>query len=492
MDQQSLVADVLENLFSSPEKPTAGNYLAPAETARIVDATLGYIRSRGDQTEYHYLKAHRKRLAESLSMVPLAETSDASFLEIGCHGFMGFWAFRHLGYSKVEGVEFRPDREVPISERAINFDHDAAAITVHNVGISAGEWSIKGTYDTISLLETLEYVKPDPMGILTRISHLMNESSRLLISVPNALSYTVLHELLTGTPSWNHWFFHPDSARGTRRTFEYSPISFKILIKAAGFSELAFRTLFTLADKDDLSEMFEIAKALSIDPRLFGDTVITQVKKPYCSPPIRYPDCIYNANDYHRTTHPLLELRRHEAVKAFLEWRQEQQREAEVQRRNLEARIANIEARAAAAIRSAKQRAEEEVKATSALTAESRLVADNNRLEHALSEATLANQRANDAEDRERKALERAKEADARTSEALTRFVREQRRLEEALQQEQVRAHELEARITGKSASAAWRVAAQMRRLSEVLPRNRLRVRSICAPLWGWIRKLVD
>jgi 2-polyprenyl-3-methyl-5-hydroxy-6-metoxy-1,4-benzoquinol methylase len=345
MDQQWLAKHVVDNLFSVPEEPAVGRFISITDAQRIVSATIDHVGGCGDPREFEYLKAHRRRLATSLSLVPMAETADSSFLDVGCYGYMAFWASRHLGYRQVEGIELRPDLPDAISLRSVNVGPDTASVTVYNFDISDECWPLDGTYDTVLLLEVLEHINIDPSGVLANIAKRMRDSSILLVSVPNALSYITLREFVTGAPPWNYWFFHPDLSHEPRHCFEYPPIFFKIMLQAAGFSELAFRTVFSFSDPADLDDMFEIANTLSIDPRLFGDTLIAQVKKVWDTAPIRYPDCIYNGDQYYESTYPTLEPLRRQAIDRFLESRRDQRRQLEA----AEARAAAAEAKSVAA-----------------------------------------------------------------------------------------------------------------------------------------------
>jgi hypothetical protein len=73
-----------------------------------VEETILHSRRSGSAQEHEYLKGHRHRLAESLTMIPKAESEEASCLDIGCDRYMAFWAWRYLGYANVEGIEMRP------------------------------------------------------------------------------------------------------------------------------------------------------------------------------------------------------------------------------------------------------------------------------------------------------------------------------------------------------------------------------------------------
>ncbi len=103
------------------------------------------------------------------------------------------------------------------------------------------------------------------------------------MSAPNAVSYKTLQEHLTGMPPWTYWFFHPDLSREPRHVFKYTPFVLKVLVQASGLQESAFRTICAYSDRNAVDDIFEIGEELSIDPRLFGETMIVQARKNFGS-----------------------------------------------------------------------------------------------------------------------------------------------------------------------------------------------------------------
>jgi 2-polyprenyl-3-methyl-5-hydroxy-6-metoxy-1,4-benzoquinol methylase len=303
--QTDLVRQVLAEIDTIPEAPLQGRYLSLLEADAIVSRTIEHVQRTGSAREYVYLNGHRKRLAASLAMIPMAESETASCVDIGCYGYTAFWAWRHLGYSRVEGIEMCPG-EPAIIERTVEMDGERLALRVHNFDISQPEWPLEGSFDTLLFFETLEHVAHDPSGVMLNVTRRMAPESTLVMSVPNAVSYKTLQEFMTGAPPWTYWFFHPDLSHEPRHSFEYTPIFFKILLRCAGLSENAFRTIAAYADQCTVDEYAEIGRALSVESRLFGETMIVQARKSAEKPLFRYPDCIYDGDRYYRSTYPLL------------------------------------------------------------------------------------------------------------------------------------------------------------------------------------------
>ena len=219
MEQRELIEQVVDDLLTTPEVPMEGRYLSLAEAEAIVDETIDYVRNCGEAAEYVYSNGHRRRLAVSLTMIPFAESADASCLDVGCYGYMAFWAWRNLGYARVEGIEMRPDVNAPVLSRCIQICGQRLDLKIHNFNITQPEWPIQSTFDTILFLETLEHVDSDPSGVLLKVTQRMHRESLLVISVPNAVSYKTLQEFMAGAPPWVSWFFHPDLKHEPRHSF---------------------------------------------------------------------------------------------------------------------------------------------------------------------------------------------------------------------------------------------------------------------------------
>lgn len=307
MNQQLLAERVVAELGVIPETPAHGRYLPLERAYEIVDETIEHLRRTGGALEYTYVLGHRRRLAASLTMIPMAEKDDATCLDVGCFGYMAYWAWRYLGYAHVEGIELQPDDPRPIVTRTVEMEGTRLDIRIHNFDLGQQDWPIEERFDTILFFETLEHVDKDHSGVMLNITERMGAEATLVMSVPNSVSYKTLKEFMSGAPPWTYWFFSPDLKHEPRHCFEYTPIFFKILLRSAGLEETAFRTLCAYAEPEALRDVFEIGEALSIEPRFFGETMIAQARKVSESPLFRYPDCIYDGDRYYRTTAPLLQ-----------------------------------------------------------------------------------------------------------------------------------------------------------------------------------------
>ena len=512
------MAGVLADIPSVPEAPTQGRYLSMAEADAIVAATIHHSRLSESAQEYEYLKGHRHRLAESLTMIPKAESPNASCLDIGCYGYMAFWAWRHLGYAKVEGIEMRPG-EIGKIVREVEIDGERLSINVHNFDISQPEWPLEGTFDTLLFFETLEHVTQDPSGVMLNVTRRMTPASTLVISVPNAVSYKTLQEFMSGAPPWTYWFFQPDLTHEPRHSFEYTPIFFKILLRSAGLKELAFRTITAYVQPDTVQKYFEIGRALSVEPRMFGETMIAQARKVSEQPLSRYPDCIYDAGRYYESTYPLLRPGLDAACEAFLkkmsvdetQLREAQERASEAVRSQREA-----QERASEAVRSereAQERASEAVRSErEAQERASEAVRSEREAQERASEAVRsereAQERASEAVRSEREALflcdiyrtkldaaeldQRAAADRAHAAELDQRAAEERAHVAELDQRAaEERAHEASIRYDQIVRSSFWRVTGPMRLTLDSYPPLRLRLRAFAGHFWRIGRQLL-
>jgi SAM-dependent methyltransferase len=322
MNQEWLIKNVLKNLDSVPTLPDDDReYLSLDESQRIVDETIDYLGLHSEHadadTEYTYLCGHRKRLAHSLSLIPKARGNGESCLDIGSFGYMPHWVRTHLGYDHVEGIEWHPTNKESVIERTLITNDGSTVFSSHNFDIARGEWAIERTFDTVLFFEVLEHINTDPMGVMKRVHKHLNADGSLIMSVPNAISYKAFKEFLVGMPPWTYWFYEPDLSHEPRHCFEYTPIIFKALIKAAGLQENAFRTIFAYTEEEQEEETLQIARSLGFDNESFGETMIVNATKVSSKINLRYPDVLYSPDGYYKTVYPHLRDRLEKAVRHF-------------------------------------------------------------------------------------------------------------------------------------------------------------------------------
>ena len=318
MNQQWLIEHVLGTSASIPSSPEDGReYLSPQEAEAIVDEALNYLGAHGEQTEYTYMRGHRVRLINTLTMIPKADEEHSRLLDIGCYGYMGYWAKRHLGYETVVGIEWHPDLEDAIIRRVLSVGDDVVEFDSLNFDITCERWPIEGEFDTVLFFEVLEHINEDPMGVMERISSLMPLNATLVMSVPNAISYKALREFLVGMPPWTYWFFEPDLRHEPRHCFEYTPIVFQSLLTASGMRTNAFRTIYAYSTPEREQSTLEIARSVGFTDPEMGETMIAQVTKSRERIALRHPDVLYSPDGYYKNIHPRLEVLLNERIQAF-------------------------------------------------------------------------------------------------------------------------------------------------------------------------------
>jgi len=318
MNQEWLIKDVLKRLDTVPDHPGGDRaYLSLDECFRIVDETIDYLGAQGDETEYTYISGHRKRLAHSLSMIPIAEGDNQSCLDVGSYGYMALWAHKYLGYHRVIGIEWHPDVTDEVITRTIQLADESFEFQSHNINITTKDWAIDESFDTVLFFEVLEHINEDPMGVMERIHARIKPDGTLVMSVPNAISYKSFKEFLVGMPPWTYWFYQPDLAHEPRHCFEYTPIIFKSIVQAAGFSENTFRTIYAYSEQDHEQSTIEIAQSFGISPSSFGETMILNATRSADTISLRYPDVLYSPEGYYKNIYPQLQDRLNKAIESF-------------------------------------------------------------------------------------------------------------------------------------------------------------------------------
>lgn len=308
MNQQWLIDHVLDTGSSIPRSPDDDrSYLTLAEAERIVDGALEHLGAHGDETEYTYMRGHRTRLVHALTMIPKADDEHTTLLDIGCYGFMGFWAKQHLGYEHVTGIEWHPEDESATIERTLGVGDEQVSFESLNFDITRTDWPVEGRFDTVLFFEVLEHINEDPMGVMERINACMKPDATLVMSVPNAISYKSLREFLVGMPPWTYWFYEPDLSHEPRHCFEYTPVVFRSLLTASGMSIGAMRTIFAYSTIDAEQDTLAIAESLGFAARDMGETMIAHCTKATEGVPLRYPDVLYSPEGYYRNIYPRLQ-----------------------------------------------------------------------------------------------------------------------------------------------------------------------------------------
>ena len=323
MRQEDVVRRALDEAPRLPEAPTSehGEFLSAVECERIVAQTLEQLEQGEDPVALEYVRGHQKRLAHSLSMIPRAARPDAACLDVGCFGFMAHWAKAHLGYATVHGIEYLPGDEREVVERKLQLGAHTIEVPCFNFDITR-EWPLAKQYDTVLLLEVLEHINTDPMGVIERIHARLRPYGHFVMSVPNAISYKGLSELLSGMPPWTYWFYQPDLEHEPRHCFEYTPLVFSSLLIAGGFRQLALSSVWSYAEPEEQARILQVAELLQLERDRLGDTMIALTQKASERVPVRHPDLLYDKDGYYATTYPRVREQLEQRLNAILEPRE--------------------------------------------------------------------------------------------------------------------------------------------------------------------------
>ena len=300
-----------------PKHPQSGDYLNMTEAQEIVDETLRFVEKKADPIELAYLKGHRKRLIETLQVVPKALSPDAKFLDVGCYGYFGLWACSNLGYATAVGTEMpRKDGALKVTRKVV-LGQQSVDMEVYHFDLTVDTWPFDEEFDTVICLEVLEHVDHDPSGVLDRLRDRLKMGGVLVLSGPNGVSYKTLGEMFSGMPPWTYWFYNPDLSHEPRHSLEYTPFTNALMLRAAGFSHDSFKTIDAYNERAGVSDIYEIADEMGFDVENFGDTMISTATKVQQEATIRFPDAIYSGKNYYASTWPLVEEVRRVAMQRF-------------------------------------------------------------------------------------------------------------------------------------------------------------------------------
>ncbi len=310
-DQTEILRRVLADLPALPSiaPPEAGDFLSRSDAERILEVSLQLPSTVEDETLCSYLEGHRKRLVETLTLIPHARREGARCLDVGSYGLMGAWLQHYLGYEEVVGIELRTEVEHRRLMNELQLGGDVVQWESLNFDISSPEWPISGEFDLVVMLEVLEHVNEDPMRVIENIHRLLAADGDFVISVPNVISYKGLKEFLSGMPPWTYWFYQPDLGHEPRHCFEYTPIVLHVLLASASFRALASRTIFAYSEPELEQPTLAVAETLGMDPEAMGETMIVLARKASGVIQHRHPDVLYSPDAYYASSWPVLSSR---------------------------------------------------------------------------------------------------------------------------------------------------------------------------------------
>lgn len=204
-----------------------------ASLSRIVQGAVAQINDPAMRA--YYSDAHCRRLATTLSYVPLAE-GDMRALEIGSYEIV-VPCLRHVHqYREVYGTIRDPRRPPGRTTQPFEWNGGSQEYPVSNGDLESHPLSIPSQFiDVVVCGEVIEHMSRDPMYLLAEVNRVLKPGGLLVLTTPNITSLWSLERMLQG-----HWpYIYPVYNRfgsTDRHNLEYSPRELRQLLEAAGFA----------------------------------------------------------------------------------------------------------------------------------------------------------------------------------------------------------------------------------------------------------------
>jgi predicted SAM-dependent methyltransferase len=240
-----------------------------------------------------YLEHHLSRLVRSLALVPACEGGRA--LELGTYGYVAAALERVLGYAEVRGAYYgdtpgRDRKTLRIAGQA-EFAFDVDLFDAERHGYPYGDAS----FDVVLCCELIEHLLVDPMHMLFECHRVLADGGLLVLTTPNAASFTSVACTLHGWRNPQVYSLYPATGRGgPPHVREYTAREVADAMKAAGFE---LEALFTerIAGVDEGSWVKALLEREGLDTSLRGEQTYCLARKRPGLPAAqeRYPSWLY-------------------------------------------------------------------------------------------------------------------------------------------------------------------------------------------------------
>jgi len=242
-----------------------------------------------------------RRFQKTLDLIPLGNDKKI-FVEIGCYAPWLSVYNQILHYSNFIAISYNEWDMLLKRFESLKTEGDIK-LKVNICNIEKDNLEIENnSTDVVLLLEVIEHFSQDPMAVMAEINRILKTDGILIITTPNAISWSSLLSLLLGKNPVSEPYNGYDTNRHNRL---YSPEEIIKFAYAAGF-EIENCTTFDL----DKSIHIQIAKFLIciIDlprfilvekriARIRGQIIIAKLKKK-SSIQDRYPKWLYKSYLY--------------------------------------------------------------------------------------------------------------------------------------------------------------------------------------------------
>jgi SAM-dependent methyltransferase len=245
----------------------------------------------GNEASRPYVEAHLTRMVRTLSLAP---QGGGRALELGSYGFMAAALGRVLGYREVHGAYYSaaPGRE----QKRVRIDGEPDF--VYEVDLFDAERDAfpyaDESFDLVLCCELIEHLLVDPMHVLFECHRVLGEGGRLLLTTPNAASYSSVACALHGWRNPQVYAAYPGGGAGTPHVREYTAREAADAVRAAGF---AVEALFTerIAGLDEGAWVKALLEREGFDCSLRGEQTYCVARKDSTASRERRPSWLYDS-----------------------------------------------------------------------------------------------------------------------------------------------------------------------------------------------------
>jgi SAM-dependent methyltransferase len=272
------------------------NPMPVVERCPELDAAAGQLRGLDLPAESsEYFHKHLPRLARTLTLVPLPQTS-GRILELGCYmqitPFLRIWR----GYGEVRGAYYGPLGRTDQRIASVGGKHFEVAVDLFDAERDRYPYD-DGSFETVLACELIEHLRRDPLHLLLECRRILEEGGRLIVTTPNISSLTSVARVLHGydNPQISSDYPQPraDAPDEIPHVREYTAFELRSALEAAGFQ---IEALFTepIAEFEMNRSMWNFLEDHGYNTSLRGEQTYCVAVKRSGLPVTRYPRFLYS------------------------------------------------------------------------------------------------------------------------------------------------------------------------------------------------------
>jgi SAM-dependent methyltransferase len=191
-----------------------------------------------------WVRPHQRRYAVTFAELDRLDGERHAALEIGVTRLFPFLLTADLGYRRIYGTHFVPDRPGRKRERiAISAFGRRVTALAFNINLEHDPIPLPdASLDLVLCCEVIEHMDVDPMFLLAEVNRIVKPGGRLFITTPNIASARAVWKILNGHAP--HFFAQYMKDRSPyRHNYEHDIHSIQALIHSAGFETRMLKTI---------------------------------------------------------------------------------------------------------------------------------------------------------------------------------------------------------------------------------------------------------